>query len=72
MKFDDGKKVARVSLRAPTLLAILNQREAENPTGKPIIINFFSPRLKQSISNRIYLHFRCKIVMASRIWCLYD
>lgn len=34
VKFDDKNKVARVSLRAQELLAILNQREAENPTGK--------------------------------------
>lgn len=33
MKFDEENKVARVSLRAPELLAILNQREADNPTG---------------------------------------
>lgn len=33
MKFDEENKVAHVSLRAPELLAILNQREADNPTG---------------------------------------
>lgn len=34
VKFDDKNKVARVSLRAQELLAILNQREADNPTGE--------------------------------------
>lgn len=34
MKFDDKNKVARVPLRAPELLAILNQREADDPNGK--------------------------------------
>lgn len=34
VKFDDKNKVARVSLRAQELLAILNQREADNPNGK--------------------------------------
>lgn len=34
VKFDNENKVARVSLRAVELLAILNQREADNPTGK--------------------------------------
>lgn len=33
MNFDDQNKTARVSLRALELLAILNQREADNPTG---------------------------------------
>lgn len=40
VKFDDENKVARVALRAADLLPILNQREADNPTGmyraKPI------------------------------------
>lgn len=34
VKFDDKNKVTRVSLRAPELLAILNQREADDPNGK--------------------------------------
>lgn len=33
VKFDDENKAARVSLRALELLAILNQREADDPTG---------------------------------------
>lgn len=45
VKFDDKNKVARVSLRAQELLAILNQREADDPTGKivhSIHINAFN------------------------------
>lgn len=34
VKFDDKNKVTRVSLRAQELLAILNQREADDPNGK--------------------------------------
>lgn len=33
VKFDEENKVARVSLRAPELLAILNQKEADDPKG---------------------------------------
>lgn len=33
VKFDDEKKIARVSLKAQELLQILNQKEADNPDG---------------------------------------
>lgn len=38
MRFDDENKVARVSLRAVELLAILNQREADDPDGNTMEI----------------------------------
>lgn len=44
VKFDDENKVARVSLRATELMAILNKKEAEDPTGKKV---FWSRHWKQ-------------------------
>lgn len=41
MKFDDEKKVARVSLRAQELLAILNQKEMDDPNGMALNLNFY-------------------------------
>lgn len=45
VKFDDENKTARVALRAADLLPILNQREADNPTGTSNIINVKYHRL---------------------------
>lgn len=70
MKFDDENKVARVSLRATELLAILNQKEANDPQGLVPRIAFNQRHLKKLIS--FILNCRCKIIMASRIWSLYD
>lgn len=49
MKFDDENKVARVSLRATELLAILNQKEANDPQGLVARIAFNQRHLKKLI-----------------------
>lgn len=64
VKFDDQNKNARVSLRAQELLAILNQREAENPTGEVYkkINLFFFKKFKRKMK---FIIFRSEIIVAS-------
>lgn len=58
MKFDEENKVARVSLRAPELLAILNQREADNPTGKLHFSRFFLVLNEIKSNQKMFMSFQ--------------